>query len=625
MKHLRGKMGNSIRIFCFLVISWFAIAPAFPQEILVSAPPYHPETGLSLSRAGRLKAAVLDTIEIPFIDDFSRLTGLPDTAIWTDDMAFINNSYSNNPVSIGVATLDAINAEGKLNGDSDIPFPSDFLTSKPINLDYPGRDDIYLSFYYQSKGLGDAPEEGDSLMLEFYAPGQYKWKKVWSVPGGPVTPFEQVFIPVSDTAYLHAGFQFRFSNYASLPNSQSFPSFDANVDQWNIDYVVLDTARSPAQTSRQDVSMVGNLPSFLKNYQAIPWSHFSLAFFTELRESLDISYHNLDEVVRNITRKLEIRDMYSGQTYSQSGGAINIDPGESGQYPFPPDYPFDFYSADSVVFEIKSYLVTEAGDYRWNDTVKRNQFFTDFYAYDDGTAEFGYGLSGEGTENAAVACKFKSFQQDTLRGVRFYFNRSLDELPLYFSLAVWDHDDELNQPGELVYSMPGNRKAYYNELNKFRTYGFDTLLVVNNFFYVGWIKTRADILNVGFDINNNSRDNIYYNLGQSWDNTIYSGSLMMRPVMGKKISWPVSAEDPPVANFEVYPNPARDYIRIKCPEDFWEDRFLVEIWSLQGSLVYRHDLDHPEIDISAIRPGVYIMHVSTDQSVTFTRKLIISR
>ncbi len=617
-------MDNSVKIFCCLILTWLTLSSAYSQEILVSAPPYNPETNLSLSPVSRLKASVLDTIEIPFIDDFSRLTGTPDTAKWTDNMAFINNSFSNTPVSIGMATLDAINYEGKLNGKTDTPFKSDFLTSRLINLDYPGRDDIYLSFFYQPQGLGDDPEEGDSLMLEFYAPKQFRWNKVWAVPGGPVVEFEQVFIHLNDTAYLHPGFQFRFTNYASLPNSQSFPSFDANVDQWNIDYVVLDTARSPSLTSIRDVSMVRNLPSFMKNYQAIPWTHFSLAFFTELRESLDISYYNHDDVVRNITRMLEIKDMYSGQTYSQSGGAININPGESGQYPFSPDYPFDFYSADSVVFEIKSYLVTEAGDYRWNDTVKRTQFFTDYYAYDDGTAEFGYGLSGEGTENAAVAYRFKSYLQDTLRGIRFYFNRSLDETPMYFNLAVWDHNDELNQPGELIYSMAGNRKEYYNELNKFRTYGFDTTLVVNDIFYVGWIKTKADILNVGFDINNQNQDNIYYNLGQSWTNSSFSGSLMVRPVMGRKLTWPAAVESHHEAIPEIYPNPARDYINIKWPAGIQADQYNVQIYSIQGSLIYRQLYDRSRINVSSLQPGVYILRINSDSTPAFTTKLIIS-
>jgi len=624
-KYLWGNMETSMKIFSFLIISWFALSSAYSQEVLVSAPPYNPETGGNLPSASRLKASVLDTIDIPFVDDFSQLTGTPDTAKWADNMAFINNSYSNQPVTIGMATMDAINFEGKLNGDSDIPFKSDFLTSKPINLDYPGRDDIYLSFFYQPQGLGDEPEEEDSLMLEFYAPNQFKWNKVWAVPGGPMTQFEQVFIPVDDTAYLHPGFQFKFINYASLPLSQSFPSYNVNVDHWNIDYVVLDTARSPGETTLHDVSMIQNLPSLLKNYNAIPWSHFEQAFFTELRDTFDISYINRDNVVRNITRMLEIEDIISGEHYNLSGGAININAGESGRYNFQPDYPYDFYNSDSVIFEIESYLITEAADYRWNDTVKSYQVFTDYYGYDDGTAEFGYGLNGAGTENASVAYKFKSYIQDTLRGVRMYFNRQLDEGNRYFSLAVWDHNNDLNQPGQLIYSMTGYKKEYSNELNTFRTYAFDTTLVVNNIFYVGWIKTKPEKLNVGFDIKNDNQSKIFYNLGQAWKNTGEHGSLMMRPVMGKKITWPASAESHNIEALEVYPNPASDYINIKWPTGQEQGRFDVQIYSLQGSLIYQESLDHSQINISSIQSGIYIIRVTSDQSPAFTTKLIISK
>ncbi len=62
--------------------------------------------------------------------------------------------------------MDAIYSDGTLNGSSSLPFESDFLTSVPINLDYPGRTDIYLSFFYEPMGLGDIPEVGARFELE---------------------------------------------------------------------------------------------------------------------------------------------------------------------------------------------------------------------------------------------------------------------------------------------------------------------------------------------------------------------------------------------------------------------------------------------------------------------------
>jgi hypothetical protein len=195
---------------------------------------------------------------------------------------------------------------------------------------------------------------------------------------------------------------------------------------------------------------------------------------------------------------------------------------------------------------------------------------------------------------------------------------------MYFYLAVWDHDDDLNQPGEMIYSMQGNKREYSNELNRFKTYAFDTTLVVDNFFYVGWIKTKDDIMNVGFDINNNNQGNTYYNLGQEWRNTSFSGSLMMRPVMGKKISWPSSVADHHMGTIEVYPNPASDYIHLNWTGGMQPERFNAEIYSLQGSLVYQQVINNTTIPVSTIKPGVYILKVTSDNSGTFTTRLLIS-
>ena len=95
--------------------------------------------------------------------------------------------------------------------------------------------------------------------------------------------------------------------------------------------------------------------------------------------------------------------------------------------------------------------------------------------------------------------------------------------------------------------------------------------------------------------------------------------------MGGKLTWPASAETHPETTIEIYPNPARDYINIKWPPGLQADRFNVQIYSLQGSLIYRQYQDHPQINVSSIQPGIYILQVNTDHSATYTTKLIISK
>lgn len=133
------------------------------------------------------------SVRLPFTEDFSNYTGYPSSELWTDRKCFVNNTFAIMPPSIGVATFDALDENGKIYAHADrTTFPADTLTSVCIRLDSnftqhrPMRvsDSLYFSFYYQPGGgcsgtppvgwerIGDAPEHDDALVLEFgYATG----------------------------------------------------------------------------------------------------------------------------------------------------------------------------------------------------------------------------------------------------------------------------------------------------------------------------------------------------------------------------------------------------------------------------------------------------------------------
>lgn len=52
------------------------------------------------------------------------------------------------------------------------------------------------------------------------------------------------------------------------------------------------------------------------------------------------------------------------------------------------------------------------------------QGFYNYFAYDDGTPEFGYGLE---PARAMLAYQFRLVTMDTLSGVQLYFNRTLND------------------------------------------------------------------------------------------------------------------------------------------------------------------------------------------------------
>ncbi|MFC2112167.1 T9SS type A sorting domain-containing protein [Bacteroidota bacterium] len=626
-----------------LFLCMVSLSVIHAQEVLV--PVGLPDTPLTQTKKSTGIDDVPDTLEVPFFDDFSKKGWLPHPEFWLDEFVYINNSFTRDPVTIGVATLDAIYSDGKLNGSSSTPFESDFLTSVPINLDYPGRQDVYLSFFYGRRGLGDPPELDDSLTVEFFAPDSNQWVTVWATPGFSEDPapeedtFKQVFIPVNQERFLKKGFHFRFKNYASLPTDLLKKDYWGNVDHWNIDYVYLDTARSPNVTAINDVSMISSLGSILKTYQSIPWKHFGSARVKELQPFVEIQYRNNDTTTRNVTRVLKITDLNYNHTDSVIGGAVNVAPGVLNTFQFPNDFPYFFYEEDdSNVFKIMSYLVTEDLDIKTNDTVVRYQRFYNYYAYDDGSSENGYGLNGEGTSNASIAYQFNTFKPDTLRGVQFYFNRTIGDFTQdYFRLGVWDHDDDLDGPGELIRSMEGVRPEYGSELNQFYTYALDTTIIVSNTFYVGWIKTTETLLNVGWDRWNNNRSKIFYNMGQGWVNTIFNGSLMIRPLMGSELVYPVAVpEIPEVENIQlhVYPNPAGDQFYVELSQNTSsgknEGKWSLSMYNLQGKMVYtsvlrsEYSTKSPHY-IGDLPQGLYIVRVNHDGIYVTSSKLMIVR
>jgi hypothetical protein len=416
-------------------------------------------------------------------------------------------------------------------------------------------------------------------------------------------------------------------NYASHQS----PAVDqrGNVDHWHVDYVYLDTARSSNITAINDVSMISPMPSILKNYESIPWRHFPKAYLSELKATLEIRYRNNDTTVRNVTRILKITDLAFMETDSVNGGAVNVQPGVLNVFNFPYNYPFIFYDADSTVFEVMSYLVTEDLDYKFNDTVRRFQEFINYYAYDDGSAENGYGLRGGGTANATVAYKFHSYKKDTLRGVKMFFNRTQDDASQdYFRIGVWNHDKSTSGPGELIYTSQPVQPAYESALNKFITYEIkDTILVLDDDFYIGWIKTTERMLNVGFDRNTVNNDKIFYNLGQGWVNSGFSGSLMIRPIMGKALPSdpPVGIEHIPDQAVKIYPNPASSYFTLDLQDKANPSEWTVTLYDLQGKIVYMNRADMQQHPISHLPTGIYILRLDHLGIFKASRKLMIAR
>lgn len=595
----------------------------------------------------------LPGVHLPFFDDFSGSNDIyPKSSLWKNRWVFVNKTYPVNPPTVGVATFDVINDTGALYPyATTTPFIADTLTSLDIRLDssFVGSpaplaigDSLYFSFYYQPQGTGDAPSAADSLILEFYDNVQNKWHKVWASPGMTLTAFKTlhtwdfkiVMIPIKNPNYFNAHFKFRFKNYGSIA-PLTIPSWQSNCDQWNIDYVYLNKNRSKSDSTFADIAFVDNTRSMLKNYTSMPARHFSNA---DLATNFTLKEVNLNNILTNMYYQYVVTQQNGSFTNSYTGGVADILPFKPNGFHAEPlhnnpviNFTLPSLSGqDSAVFFVKHSIKSNGFTdlHKENDTLVLKQEFYNYYAYDDGTAENGYGLSGANTK---VAYKFNFAQADTLGGVQMYFNQTLNSAyGKYFYLMVWSS----LSPETLIYKSKKLRPEFEDSINMYYTYMIkDTNLIVSGTVYIGWQQTTDENMNVGYDRNTNSKQNLYYNVDGTWSNSSFDGSLMMRPLVGKAWYQTFSSIDETTetgVDFEIYPNPAsQQEIHIGLPQNLGnhitKENIVVEIFDCIGKTVLTVPYKET-IDISELKTGVYFVRLSGKNiPAIHAKKLLITQ
>jgi hypothetical protein len=607
------------------------------------------------------------TLTLPFLDDFSKPEIYPSAANWIDNDVFINNDIGKYPPSQGVATFDALNDTGALYSNAaSFSFLADRLTSQFINLSsYTPADSVYLSFFFQPGGRSNDPEEGDSLVLEFLQEYRAdtlidtatqdttffdKWYHVWSSPGMDLDTFyvrnhhwfKQVMVPIDTTLFLRSDFRFRFYNYATLA-SNNIPSWRSNADIWNIDYVYINANRSHKDTLYSDLTLVNPAPTMLSRYSSMPLSQYLANPALETKDSLEMLISNLSKDTLICRYRFVVKDPAGSDVFNYDGGNYNIFPFYlTGYQNYPnhhkpkfPNFVFPSQSEDSVVFSV-THIIERIGIsqelIRQNDTMRYYQKFYNYLAYDDGTAEAGYGLSPDGS---MLAYRFKLNSPDTLRGVQMFFNRTLDNASQKnFNLMVWADDG--GKPGKVLYKSKKYLKPLYSDsLNKFYTYILDTaeLLVLGNdnlTFYVGWLQQTDNNLNVGWDSTSNAQANILYNIDGSWKNTSFHGALMIRPCLGPSLvkgkHTPFTGDD---NHLSVYPNPTHGLFSLELPPAFagYDDPedYRLTIFNILGEKVGEYPY-LSEYDLSYLQKGIYVLRLNTlDNYLQYQGKVVITK
>lgn len=578
---------------------------------------------------------------LPFFDDFTQLGLYPDAAKWQTGNVFVNSGFPKMPVNYRAATLDVIDRYGKVytNGSSN-PFMADTLMSVRIRLDSVGNhaltpaDSVYFSFYYQPGGFGDSPDRDDSLVLKFGYDGH--WQQMWAAGGqsyesfvdecGPNQYFKKVMIPITDTCFFKEDFYIMFFNYGTLPTTV-YPNDRSNMDQWNIDMVYLDMNRSIENDTYPLVSLTNTVPTFLKRYCSMPYKHYRENPINEIENVYDIYVTNLDVNTHEVRYTCEVNDNNSSWNYLYNSNSFIVN-----QYPIVGVmqnniemgnfiYPYNL-AMDTTSFTIRQYInvIDEHGDEVAGDSMVAKQGFYNYFAYDDGTPEQGYGLVPNDTYFAA---QFKITTLDTLCAVQMLFNRTYNNANYnFFDIVVWR--DNNGKPGEELYRLENQRPKWNDSvLYAFSNYILPDVVKVNGTFYVGVRQRYSKSINIGFDSSIDNHQYCFYDAGAGWKNTSFAGSFMIRPVMGSDPYFIGIDENQEIAsNMTLYPNPANNVVRI----DGVDAEFAKEIviYDIAGKAV-KHYMYCNELNVNDLQNGAYMLRVIMKDGSCETSKLLISK
>lgn len=466
------------------------------------------------------------------------------------------------------------------------------------------------------------------------------WRTVWAAKGQTLDEFlaeqgdyfAQVMVPITDTAYFFDEFQFRFFNYGSIAGNIALNN-KSNVDHWNLDFVYLNYNRSIADTTYPMVTFSESAPSFLKRYRQMPYRQFLGNPTSAVNPSFEMYITNLDAVPHQTNYSYFVQQTGRDFAYSYNGGTCELLPysqagfqncelgGCNQRHACPyvnSNFSFDF-DLDTTSYIIKHYISDSTMNPIMVDSLVYHQGFYNYFSYDDGTPEFGYGVEPVG---AAFAVQFEMSLPDTLRGVQMLFNQTLNDANYdYFDIVVWR--DNNGRPGEELYRLSSQRPKWSDMLYGFSYYSFDRNVIVNGLFYVGVVQSELGSINIGFDASKDNSSYNFYNVGENWLQSQFAGSIMIRPVVGPPYVVSVN-EIEEAKSIKLYPNPAGNILNIVIPEAVDESRATVSIYDVTGRLVLCRDFEK-QLSVAHLNEGFYLIQLQTQAGNVFTEKFIISR
>ena len=497
---------------------------------------------------------------------------------------------------------------------------SDYLTSVPLDLSgisAAQKTSLYLSFFWQAGGKAEVPDSNDRLTLQILTPAGI-WLSVWEKKGGGTldrTRFFQETIAILPE-WQHANFKFRF-----FSNGRQSGPFDS----WLLDYVYLNTRRSATDLSYPDRALTLPTTVRLGDYGAYPWEllrkHQKGKWSTVKSE-----FQNLENRFKAMEYSVTVRDSI-GTNLLPINSTTPINPVPNAlerrsivsrtfqEIPVP-SKPGDVYfetsliTGDGLLTSINGTDTTRFTqvDFRANDRVRTKFPLKDYFAYNQGMADYTAGIN---QRSGQLAVAYVTPEPVFLTGISIDFNnaRQVDQV---LDLVIWSDLDKkpLYTEEVVIPAKTAGQEIQYFSLKE--------TVSVSDTFYVGFTQFTNDFLQVGLEKSQNFGDRIYYNVGGGWvQNKEVTGALLIHPHVS--LSGKAGGNLVPENTLRVYPNPAIEEVMV---EGTFTNLQVLDSYGREITIPRMPGNTGEVLNFRDQHPGLYLIKVVHAHGITSFRILV---
>ena len=389
-----------------------------------------------------------NTATLPFWDDFSK--GIQSSR-WIPKGASYTENIGNKAPSIGMVLFNGVDEAGKSYSlQEKDQGEGDYLSSIPLDLSgiAPAQQaTVYLSFYWQAGGKAEVPDSNDRLTLQILTPSG-TWLNVWEKRGGTTIDrnrFFQESIAILPE-WQHANFQFRF-----FSNGRQSGPFDS----WLLDYIYLNTRRSSTDLSYPDRALTQRTTVRLGDFGAYPWELLQKNQKGKWSTAKS-EFQNLENRFKAMEYSVTLRDS-SGVNLLPINTTTPFNPVPNAlerrtivsrsftEIPLPAKpteviFEMALITGDGLLTEINgSDTIRYAQvDFRSNDRVSSRFPIRDYFAYDQGVADYTAGIN---QRSGQLAVEYTTPEPVFLKGISIDFSNAR-QVNQVLDLVVWSALDK---------------------------------------------------------------------------------------------------------------------------------------------------------------------------------------